>query len=168
MILGVDLGQHVGWVLGGSVGPLRFGTFEMKNTSDLGAWLRSSDELWQGLFGSGQVDGIAVEQPFLGQDYYPARKLLALLGHMAYWANFYGISSRSIQEIPIATGKLALSGRGNADAEMMIAAALRVHGVEMNEHEAHAAGIHNVYLFGRAEPIRKARSKSSKGVVIKP
>lgn len=165
-ILGVDLGQSIGWVLGGPVGPLRHGTFELRKTTDLGLWLKSSDELWQELFSSGLVSGIGVEQPFMGEDYYPIRKLLALLGHMYWHASYYGISANSIQEIPVATGKKALSGKGNADADYMVAAALRVHGLVMSEHEAHAAGIHNVYLFGKAEDPPKPRTRSSKGTII--
>lgn len=168
MILGVDLGQHVGWFLGNATGELRYGTFDLENTTDLGRWLRSADPLWQDLFGSGLVTGIAVEQPFMGRDYYPIRKLISLLGAMNYWASFYGISAKNIVEIPIATGKKALSGKGNADGPMMIAAAKRVYGLDLTEHEAHAAGIHNVYLFGKAEDPPKARSRSSKGVSVKP
>lgn len=169
MILGLDLGQTIGWVLGDAVGPLRHGIHPMQNTTDLGLWLRSGDEFWQQIFGSGLVTGVAIEQPFLGESYYPARKLLALLGAAYYWGSFYGLSATQFMEVPIATGKKTLTGYGKADKNRMVAAAKERGYVDIEtEHEADALGVWWVYQFGRQEPIRKPRSRSSKAEIIQP
>lgn len=181
MILGLDLGQNIGWVLGDRVGPLRHGVHVMKTTTDLGLWLRSGDEFWQQIFGTGLVTGVAIEQPFLSSGgkkkdggsrpggYYPARKLLALLGAAYYWGSFYGLSSQHFMEVPIATGKMTLTGYGKADKPRMIAAAKERGYVDIEtEHEADALGVWWVYQFGRQEPIRKASSRSSKAKIIAP
>ncbi len=168
MILGLDLGQNIGWVLGNRVGPLRHGVFELKNTTDLGVWLRSSDEFFQAIFQE-QVTGVAVEQPFLGESYYPARKLLALLGMAHYWGSFYGVSSMCFMEVAISTGKRTLSGYGKADKDQMIAAAAaRGYPSITTEHEADALGVWWVYQFGAMEPAAKRKTRSSKGVSVKP
>lgn len=162
MILGLDLGQNLGWVLGNRVGPLRHGVFTLKNTTDLGAWLRSSDEFFQYIFQEG-VTGVAVEQPFMGSSYQAARKLLALLGHAYYWASFYGIPTSCFQEVAISTGKRTLSGYGKADKDQMIAAAAARGYPDLDtEHEADALGVWWVYQFGAMEPAKR-KPKSSKG-----
>lgn len=181
MILGLDLGQTIGWCLGNAVGPLRHGEFPLKNTTDLGLWLRSSDDFFIPMFRDGGVTGVAIEQPFLSPGgkkadgsskpggYYPARKLLSLLGHAYMWGSFYGLSDIHFEEVPVASAKLTLSGSGAADKDQMIAAAAaRGYPSITGEHEADALGIWWCYVFGRAEPIAKRRSKSSKAVVIKP
>lgn len=168
MILGLDLGQHIGWCLGNAVGPMRHGTFPLENSTDLGVWLRSSDEFFMSILDE-DITGIGVEQPFLGESYYPARKLLALLGHLYWHASYKGISASLIQEVPVPTGKLALSGMGHATKEQMIeAATAQGYPGITTEHEADALGIWWVYVFGRAEPIRKPHSRSGKGRVITP
>lgn len=166
MIIGLDLGQHIGWVKGNAVGPMASGTFEMDNTTDLGRWLQSSDPFFRQQLNG--VTGIAVEQPFMGTDYFAARKLIALLGHMHYWRRIHGLPSNAVSEIAVSTGKKALSGRGNATAEQMIAAAAGHGHLGMDEHQAHALGIWWVYVFGRAEDPPKPRTRSSKGVIIPP
>lgn len=166
MILGIDLGQTVGWVKGGAVGPLEHGEYPMAQSSDLGLWLHSFDGFFQGGIMRG-VTGISVEQPFLGSDYYPARKLISQLGHLYHWARFFQIPASNIMEVPVATGKLTLSGDGRADKTKMIAAAA-THGYEgLSEHEADALGIWWVYIFGRRERA-KGRPKSSPGQVVAP
>lgn len=162
--LALDLGQNIGWVKGRITGPMEHGTFKLPNTTDLGRWLRGADEFCRQVFPG--VTSIAMEQPFLGSDYYPARKLIALLGHCHYWASFYDV--RVVQEIAVGNGKLNLAGHGHADEQQMISAAMRVYGLDVDEHAAHALGIWDVFMFGKREPIRKPKSRSSKPVVIKP
>jgi len=163
-VLGLDLGQTVGWFLAPPVGPARWGHFELESTTDLGRWLRSADAALQALLP--MADEIAIEQPFLGASYYPARKLIALLGHCYWHAGFCGISASSIVEIPVATGKHTLAGHGQADKAMMIAAAA-VDGYEgLSEHSADAYGIWKVHVFGKRQPIAKARAKNGKGVSL--
>jgi Holliday junction resolvasome RuvABC endonuclease subunit len=158
MILGIDLGQHLGWVKGDPVGRFSHGTIEMPKSTILGQWLAGLDpHIPELLFG---VTGIAIEQPFMGRDYYPIRKLIALLGYVHRHAELAGI--RAIKEYPVATGKLTLSGRGNADAEQMIAAAAERGYPGLNEHEAHALGIWWIWQFGAAESRSRA-ARTSKG-----
>ncbi len=148
MLLGLDLGQHLGWVLGPPDGgpPLTTGTKKLKETTQLGPWLASCDAEIKELVSMRGVTAIAIEQPFLGESYYPARKLLALLGHVHYWAHWYDI--HAINEIPIATGKKALSGYGKAEGPQMIGAALKWGCPVTDEHQAHAAGIWKAHVFG--------------------
>ena len=162
-LLALDLGQNVGWVRGSVVGPMTFGTFEMVRSTNLGKWLASFDPFVRKHFSG--VTAIAVEQPFLGENYFAARKLIALLGAVHYWSSFYPIGV--VNEIAVSSGKLNLSGLGNADAERMIRAAKDRYGLDMDEHQAHALGIWDVHHLGKMAPIPKARSRSSKGVVVK-
>lgn len=166
MILGLDLGVNLGWVLGDATGPMRRGTFECENTTDLGVFLHSTDRFFQAVMPLAR--GIAVEQPFLGESYYPARKALALLGHVYYWGRVYGIGASQIKEIPVSTGKLTLSGFGHADKDQMIAAAARLGYEDFDEHQADALGIWWCYVFGRREAARPKRVRSGKPTVIKP
>lgn len=162
--LGLDLGRNLGWVLGDAVGPLRHGTFMMEDTTDLGAFLRSSDTFCREMFP--QASALAIEKPDTqGLSYFGVRKNMAMLGHCSYWWSYYG-NGTAINEVSVTTGKLTLAGHGRADKDRMMAAAAERGYPGLNEHEADALGIWWVHVFGRAEPIRKARSKSGKGIVI--
>lgn len=166
IVLGLDLGQSVGWFRGGAVGPCTHGTFAMKKTTDLGSWVGSSDSFFREALDG--VDFIAVEQPWLGADYYAARKLVSLLGHVHYWAHHMGIPSSRVIEVPVATGKLTLSGNGRADGPEMIRAAAG-HGYPgLNDHESHAMGCWWVQTFGKREPIAKRRTTNGKAVRVAP
>lgn len=163
-VLGIDLGQTVGWFLGEAVGPCRWGSFPLATTTDLGRWLKSSDEFWQAILP--EADAMAIEQPFLGASYYPARKLISLLGH-AYWhAGYVGLTHNAIMEVPVSTGKHTLTGHGNADKDQMIAAAAADGYEDMDEHAADAYGIWKVYVFGRREKISKPKARNGKGKSI--
>lgn len=161
--LALDLGQTIGWVKGSTVGPIEFGSFAMTETTDLGLWLQGADTfLMKAMEG---VTDIAVEQPFLGESYYPARKLLGLLGHVYYHARYKGIAGALVNEIPVPTAKLALAGHGRAEKEDMIAAACEFMGweaSEIDEHVADACAIWRVHLFGERLPARR-KPKSSPG-----
>lgn len=63
-LLALDLGQSLGWCLGGAVGPLRVGTFTLKPTTELGPWLRSADPFFREMLP--QCEALAVEQPIVG------------------------------------------------------------------------------------------------------
>lgn len=167
--LALDLGQFIGWMKGSTVGPIEHGTLELERTTDVGRWLASSDALWPKIMAG--VDDIVVEMPFLGENYYAARKLIALLGHLYYHAHYQGIGGSRIKEVAISSGKSALCGKGNAEAPQMIAACCDVWGFEpeeIDEHQAIASGLLYYHLFGPRPKIAKARTRSSKGVVIKP
>lgn len=167
MILGLDLGRNIGWVKGNTVGPMERGTFPLSDSTDLGRWLAESDPFFRTVLPG--VTGIAVEQPFMGKDFKSVRKLVALLGHLHWWAAMPQFQvSGYIREIAISTGKLTLSGSGAADGDRMIAAAAERGCPVDDDHQAHALGIWWVYAFGAAEPIRKAKSRSSAPVVVKP
>jgi Holliday junction resolvasome RuvABC endonuclease subunit len=166
LILAIDLGVHMGWVLAGTTGPMRFGTVELKDTTNLGQYVRSMNEPVGELLK--MCTAVAVEKPNTGGNsaYFAIRKNMAALGKVCELADFWGKSPPA--EISVSSAKLTLAGHGHADKEMMIAAALRLYGHEMNEHEADALAIWHVFVYGAAVPIRKARSKTSKGVVITP
>jgi hypothetical protein len=163
-VLALDLGQDIGYFLGDAVGPCRWGAAPLKKTTDLGMWLKSSDEFFQQILP--MCSAIAVEQPFFGSSYWPARKLLALLGHLYYHANYVGIGAGSIKEIPVATGKLTLAGSGRADKDAMIRAAAADGYEGMCEHSADAYGLWKVYVFGKRDPIPKPRTTTSRGKSI--
>lgn len=166
MILGIDLGENIGWVLGNRVGPLRSGTIFCEGGSNHSKIMESTCAAFHQILGQGGITGVAVEQPFLGQSYYPARRLLGQLGALYLLGPTYGVGNSLIQEIPIASGKKALSGAGNAEGPQMIAAAAG-HGYEgLDEHQAHALGVWWVYQFGRVEGPRK-KPRSGPGSSVK-
>lgn len=165
--LALDLGQHIGWVKGSTVGPLEHGTIDLPDTRDLGVWLMAAMMALPPLMVG--ADDIAVEQPFLGDSYFPARKLLGLLGAVYACANTRGISGNHVNEIPVPTAKLALAGHGRAEKPQMIAAACEIWGFEeheIDEHQADASAILYVHLFGERPKIGGRKSRSSKGVSI--
>lgn len=157
----------MGWVLRDAVGPIDYGTVELNPSTDLSVHLRSMDEPLGQLIRA--CTYIAVEKPNTANSaYFAVRKNMAALGHIHYWAGFYGIRIPPENEINLMTAKLTFSGNGAAKKPLMIRTAQERYGLDMNEHEADALAISEVYLFGAREPIRKARSRSSKGVVVQP
>ena len=161
-VLALDLGQQMGWVLGGAVGPVRHGVISTPATTDLRKYLAPLASDMRRLVR--HADRVAVEKPFTnGGAYYAIRKNMASLAMLYYVAGFEDIP---VEEVSVATGKLTLSGRGNADKDMMIAAAARLGFPGMCEHEADALGIWWVAVHGRAEPAPKRRTRSSKGVSL--
>lgn len=166
IVLALDLGVNIGWVRGAAVGPHQHGTFVLPTTTDLGRWLAASDEFFRDALQG--VDVVACEKPYLGQDYYATRKLVSLLGHCAYWCRHTGVPDARQIEVPIATGKLTLSGDGRANGAKMIAAAAERGYPGMNDHEAHALGVWWVAVFGKADPIAKRRTTNGKPVRVAP
>lgn len=166
--LALDLGATVGWAKGAAVGPVEYGSFAMPNTSDLGAYLAGADPYFPKLMRG--MTTIAIEQPFVGDIYLAARKLLALLGHAYYHAHYQGIAQSHIEEIAVPTAKHTMAGHGRAEKPAMILASSEYWGFDpdqMNEHEADALAILRVHLFGRREAIRPARVRSGKGSSVK-
>jgi Holliday junction resolvasome RuvABC endonuclease subunit len=164
--LALDLGKKVGWLKGASVGPVQHGTIDLKDTTDLGIFLIDAMTKLPPIIRG--VTDIAVEQPFLGDSYYPARKLLGLLGVVYACASVEGISGKYVHEYPVATAKLALAGHGRAEKEAMIAAACDWYGwepYEIDEHQADAGAILKVHLFGEA-PAKRKRPRSGPGTSI--
>lgn len=166
VVLGLDLGQNVGWFKGGAVGPCTFGTFRMKNTTDLGLWLRGSDEFFREVLVG--VDAVAIEQPFFSRDYYAVRKLISLVGYACMWSSTMGIPAARIAEIPVPTAKLTLAGSGRAEKSDMIAAAADRGYPGLNEHESDAFAVWTVSVFGKREPIAKRRTTNGKPVRVAP
>lgn len=161
--LALDLGQKIGWVRGSAVGPLEHDTIHLVESTDLGVWLLDAMMKLQPVIRG--VRDIAVEQPFLGESYYPARKLLGLLGVVYACANTLGIVGSYVHEYPVSTAKLALAGHGHADKDQMIAAACDFWGFEdheIDEHQADASAILRVHLFGEA-PKKSGKPRSSPG-----
>jgi Holliday junction resolvasome RuvABC endonuclease subunit len=166
LILAIDLGRHMGWILAAPTGEMRFGTVELEDTTNLGRYVRSMNEPVTALMKC--CTAVAVEKPNTGGNsaYFAIRKNMAALGKVCELADFHGLAPP--KEFSVTTGKLTLAGHGHADKSQMIAAAKERTGLDMNEHEADALGIWWIYVFGAAEPIRKARSKSSKATVVAP
>lgn len=164
--LALDLGENIGWVKGSAVGALESGTIRLDGGSDLGAWLLDAMAKLPKLIRG--VDDIAVEQPFLGTSYYPARKLLGLLGVVYACARVEGIAAKNVNEIPVSTAKKALAGHGHADKDMMVEAACAFWGFEpddIDEHQADASAILYVHHFGEA-PSKRQKPRSSKGTSL--
>jgi hypothetical protein len=170
MILGIDLGTSMGWVLGDPVGPLEWGTFECAAGTHLGKRVASADAFWRKMLP--RCDGVAVEKPNTAGNsaYFAIRSNMALLGALHYWSTFYP-NVRVIEEISVMSGKLALSGNGHASKEEMIAAAAALGYEGMTEHEADALGIWWIYQFGPAETkaqrMKRIRAEM-KGKVVQP
>lgn len=153
----IDLGENMGW----SIGPMdasapassvRFKTFSLRATTKLGLFLRSSEDAFREMFSTPGLVGIGVEKPdTMGNGYFGIRKNMALLGQMYVWLEHHGLSQDNVQEISVTSGKLRLSGSGRAKKPEMIAAALAKGYAVETEHEADAAGIREVFLFGKAE-----------------
>lgn len=165
--LALDLGQRIGWMKGSTVGPIEHGTIELPETTDLGVWLLDAmmklPKLMRG------CHDIAVEQPFLGDSYYPARKLLGLLGVVYACARTEGIAGNMVHEYPVSTAKLALAGHGHAEKPLMISSCCTIWGFEENEideHQADASAILYVHLFGE-RPGKRRRPQSSKGTILR-
>lgn len=157
----------MGWVLRDAVGPIDYGTVELDPSPNLHRHLKSMDRPLGELMKA--CTYVAVEKPNTSNSaYFAVRKNMAALGHIHYWAGFYGMEIPADQEINLMTAKLTFSGNGAAKKPLMIATALERYGLEMNEHEADALAISEVHLFGARQPIRKARSRSSKAVIIQP
>lgn len=164
--VGLDLGQSIGFFKGGAVGPCTHGTFRMKQTTDLGLWLRGSDEFFREVLVG--VDAIAIEQPFMSRDYYAVRKLLALVGYANMWASTMGVPAARIIEVPVATAKLTLAGSGKAEKWQMMAAAAERGYPDLDEHSADAFGVWTVSVFGKRDPIAKRRTTNSKARSVAP
>jgi len=166
-VLGIDLGINIGWFLGDRVGPVLHGSIALTGAPKHSKVMESTCAAFHEILSKGHITGIAVEQPFLGQSYYPARRLLGQLGMLYLLAPSYGVGDGMIEEIPIATGKLSLAGHGNADKDMMIAAAAKLGYLDLDEHAADACGCWYTYQFGRVE-AKKRKPKNSKVTVVKP
>lgn len=159
MLLAIDLGRNLGWVLGARVGPLRSGTIQLEDTTDLGRYLASMVDPLRPLIR--ECTAIAVEQPITaGGSFTGIRKNMAALGHVHYLAHIYG--GKPVEEISVTTGKLALAGHGRADKDQMIFAAIEQGLSSPTEHEADAYGIWKVHQFGAPER-NKPKTRSGKG-----
>lgn len=164
-VLAIDIGNEMGWALGGPVGPWRFGTFHGNGSPDLRVWLPQFNAPLQKLLMS--CDAVAVEKPDTqGNSYFGIRKNMALLGKIYEISGYYP-HIKSITEIGVSTAKKRLARHGHADKDQMIAAA-RAEGYDVQDsHQADAIAILMVHHFGPREDPPRARSRSSRGVVIK-
>lgn len=160
MLLAIDLGRNMGWVLGGIVGPLRSGTILLEDTTDLGRYIASMVDPLRPLIR--ECTSIAVEQPPTeGMSFTGIRKNMASLGFVHYLAHIYG--GKPVTEISVTTGKLMLAGHGRADKDQMVFAAIE-RGLSMpTEHEADAYGIWLVQQFGKPERNKRNPKRSGKG-----
>lgn len=177
MLLTVDPGSNLGWTLGpvsadAPPAQVAHGTFKLRDTTDLGAFLVSADEPLRDLFGRG-VTAWAIEIPNTRyiKSAAAAAKLMGIYSHCLYWASLCALEKPTgfaPNEI-----KLALTGNGGADKDMMIAAARALGHMVLTDHEADAIAIRRAYLFGvpetkterekRAAAERRAARAAKKG-----
>lgn len=166
MLLAIDIGRNMGWVLGAAVGPLRGGTIQLEDTTHLGRYLASMVDPLRPLIR--ECTAIAVEQPpTQGMSFTGIRKNMASLGMIHYLAQTYG--GKPVEEISVTTGKLALAGHGRADKDQMVFAAIERGLTHPTEHEADAYGIWLVHQFGAPERNKKNPRRNGKGKsILKP
>lgn len=181
MLLTLDSGGTIGWTLGprsadAAPADIAFGSFKLKETTDLGAYLASSDEFFQDFFGRG-VTRWAIEIPNTraAKSAAAAAKMMGLYAHALYWGALMQLPPPTVfapNEI-----KLALTGNGNAkkgaDTPEMENAARALGFDVQNDHEADAVAIRRAYTHGvpetkaerdkRAVAERRAAKEAAKG-----
>lgn len=133
-------------------------TRKLRDTTDLGAYLRSADDhIREAIRGTSEV---VIEEPNTqGQNHSGIVKNVALAAHIAYWATLDGVPWRFIN---LRHAKVILTDNGAAKKEQMMPAAEFLLGLprgRLTEHEADAFGIWMVASFGVPESssARKAR-----------
>lgn len=158
MLLTVDTGSTIGWTRGpasadATPGEIEFGSRKLAETTDLGAYLASADEVFQELFAG--VTRWAIEQPNTrhAKSGAAAAKMMGLYAHALYWARVLQLPPPVVyspNEV-----KLALTGNGNAkkgkETPEMETAARALGFAVKNDHEADAIGIRRAYTHGVPE-----------------
>jgi Holliday junction resolvasome RuvABC endonuclease subunit len=134
-------------------------TRKLRDTTDLGAFLRSADaHIHEALIGATEC---AIERPNTqGQNHSGIVKNVALAGHIAYLATCKGVA---VEWVNVSAVKLILTDSGNAKKEQVIPAAelwLGLPGGTLTEHEADALGVWLVRCYGVPEG-RAAREKAA-------
>lgn len=161
MILAIDPGRHMGVcrvparerqaIVHGE----NLYTIKLKDTTDLGLYLRSAQDPLRELL-AGCTD-VYVERPNTERQHYTAiRKNMALLSFTAYWATFYGVA---FHEVNVAHVKGILTDSGNAKKEFVMERAEYLLGLPagaLTEHEADAFGVWMVASYG---PPQKAADR---------
>lgn len=117
-------------------------TVKLRDTTDIGAWLRSSDDhIREVLRGA---DLLAIEKPNTqGQNHTGLFKNIALYAHCCYWACHHGVR---VQPINASHVKTILTDRGNAVKDEMVAAAEFQLGLKPGEIDHNAADAFAVWL----------------------
>lgn len=149
MLIAFDPGMHLGWACAplGESHLLRFGTIKLRDTTDLGAYLRSADSELQAIL-RGKT-AIAIEKPNThAQHHTGIFKNVSLYGHVAYWANMLGIPMNPVNTMHV---KTSITGSGNANKEMMIAGARALGFDVADEHQADALGAWWTISYGVPE-----------------
>lgn len=134
-------------------------TLKLRDTTDIGAWLRSSDEpIREWIRGASEV---WAEKPNSRSSNHAAvAKNFALYGHLAYWCTFEGIPFRGWN---VTEAKLAMTDSGNAKKERVIPAAefyLGLPAGTLTEHEADVVAGFVVVSYG-APPNAGERAKAA-------
>lgn len=155
----LDTGGIIGWTRGpvsadASPNQVAFGSFPLASTTDLGAYLASSDDFFQEFFGSG-VTRWAIEIPNTrhAKSAAAAAKMMGLYAHALYWARVMQMPPPTV--FTPSEVKLALTGNGAAkkgpdNPEMETAARSLGYAVQ-NDHEADAIGLRRAYTHGVPE-----------------
>lgn len=155
-LLTLDTGGVIGWTLGprsadAAPSEIAFGSFPLLQTTELGSYLRSSDDFFQDFMGRG-VTRWAIEIPNTAhaKSAAAAAKMMGLYAHALYWGRMMELPEPVV--FTPSEVKLALTGNGAAKKgpptfEMEKAA--RELGFDVqNDHEADAVAIRRAYTHG--------------------
>ena len=155
----LDTGGTIGWTRGpvsadAKPDQVAFGSFKLEETTNLGAYLASSDGFFQEFFGSG-ITRWAIEIPNTqhAKSSAAAAKMMGLYAHALYWARVMQMPPPAV--FTPSEVKLALTGNGVAkkgpdNPEMETAARALGYAVQ-NDHEADAVGLRRAYTHGVPE-----------------
>lgn len=169
IIVGVDPGTNLGVCRAPKgdrraiVAGVSLKTVRLKDTTDLGAWLRSADEPIRELLRG--ADLLAIEKPNTqGQHHSGLFKNIALYGHCLYWATHHGVR---VQPINVSHSKTILTDRGNAVKDEMVAAAefqlgLRPGELDHNAADAFAAWLVASYGIPKSASVRAAEAATKR------
>lgn len=166
----LDTGGTIGWTKGPvsadtPADQVAFGSFPLEQTTDLGAYLASSDPFFQDFFGSG-ITRWAIEIPNTrhAKSAAAAAKMMGLYAHALYWGRVMKMPPPTV--FTPSEVKLALTGNGAAkkgqdNPEMETAARALGYAVQ-NDHEADAVGLRRAYTHGVPES-KSERAKREAG-----
>lgn len=165
----LDTGGTIGWTVGprdahATPDQITVDSFKLLETTDLGAYLKSSDAFLQEFFSKVDVWAIEIPNTQHAKSAPAAAKMMGLYAHALYYAALCQVPPPVVyspNEV-----KLALTGNGNAKKgpktpEMETAAQALGFDVQ-NDHEADAVGIRRAYTHGVPETkAERAKAESA-------
>jgi Holliday junction resolvasome RuvABC endonuclease subunit len=149
MLIAFDPGRHLGVAKAplGESHRLVFETVKLKDTTEIGPFLRSADQHLQALLR--EATAVCIEKPNTQNQHHTGIfKNVALYGHVAYWCDMMGVPFNPVNAMHV---KTALTGLGTAKKEQMIAGADALGFRGLDEHQADALGAWWTISFGVTE-----------------